>query len=157
MSKWWRAFPRTKVKQCLIAIYWLQVILWTLVLLGLVYRGEQPFSAIHAWQETYEREGIASVLLMGYLYAAFYSAFFTVPFVTLQSIPTLQDQSTRVLVAIWAGLTLLIFGGAIFAFVRALPSVFVWVPWAFVTTFFLRAIWRISAEQKVSASDSAGE
>jgi hypothetical protein len=145
------------LKRVLLVLYWMQAVVWTLVQLGVVYRGEQPFSAIHACRDVYKREGIASALLCGYLYAAFYSLFFSIPFVTLHSIPSLQDRSTRVLVAIWVGLTLLIFGGAIFAFVRALPSVFVWVPWAFVTTFFLRAIWRINAEQKVRASDSAGE
>jgi hypothetical protein len=62
-SKWWRAFPRTK-SEAMSHRYLLAP--GDFVDVGSawpVYRGEQPFSAIHAWQETYQTEGIAIIVL----------------------------------------------------------------------------------------------
>ena len=146
------SISRSDVKQGIVVIYWFQTILATALVLGLVYRAEQPFSAIQACQDAYRREGSASALLCAYLYAAFYSAFFAAPLAALRSTVIVRDRLTRLFVAAWAGLTLLMFGEALFAFARALPAFIVLAPWTILTAFFLRVVWNVRKNEKEEAS-----
>lgn len=146
------SISRSDLKQGVVVIYWFQTILATALMLGLVYRVEQPFSAIQACQDVYRREGTASSLLCGYLYAAFYSVFFAAPFAALRSTRLICDRLTRLFVAAWAGLTLLMFGEALFAFARALPAFIVLALWTFFTAFLLLVVWSVRKNEKEEAN-----
>lgn len=126
-----------------LTIYWSAAVFVSAIMFGTVYRREMPLSVIRAFRKVHGQEGMAGALLCCLLYGGFYSVFFAVPFLAIRSVRGFEDLTLSAGVAAWAGLTLLMFAGGLFAFVRAMPSFWLWIPWVFLSVFWVRSLWRI--------------
>jgi hypothetical protein len=122
LSRWLPHFPA--------AFYWIQAVLAWTIICGEIYRREAPFWLRAAVLRSYQRFGTADAALCAYFYLLFYSIGFSAPWILLKLSPL--SRGLRAVLALWIGAGLLVFGEALYAFLRAVPTWLISLPWCFV-------------------------
>lgn len=115
-------------------LYWIQVILFGLILSGDTYRGQQSLWVMDGYWNSLERHGMGDAIFVTYVYLIVYSAALACPYrllVAYYDPPMPESRLQLFLLSIWFTFSLFLFIRPMFEFFRNLPWS-IWNGWLII-------------------------
>ena len=115
-------------------LYWIQVILFVLILSGDRYRGEVSLWVMDEYLWRLERHGMSDAIFVAYVYMIVYSSAFACPYKLLLMYyepPMPESRLQLFLLSIWFAFSVFLFVRPVFEFFRNIPW-WIWNGWLII-------------------------